>query len=261
MLPESAANMSETIVPGGSLQSLFDPANLEKFKRVTKPAEFAAPRPKKQRTVTDEDGDEVPRKKKPKHKHRDAERLDAEENSDKVAGDLKGASVESGNDEKNFRTVFIGNLPLSQNQKTLRQLFKDFGDIESIRLRSVPYEGVAVSEHGNQDLVRKVSVNQGKIGTQKGSLNAYVVFADAESVNKAIILDNTVVGDRHIRVDKSTPTLFDPKLSVFLGGLPFFADEEELRNHFAEVNICETLAHSVIFLCRLFPTVTTTLLA
>ena len=30
------------------------------------------------------------------------------------------------------------------------------------------------------------------------------------------------------------PSLFDPKLSVFIGSLPHYADEEDVRNHFAK---------------------------
>lgn len=95
--------------------------------------------------------------------------------------------------------------------------------------------GTAVSEHGNQDLVRKVCVNSRKFGEQKGSLNAYVVFKSMDSITAALGKNNTMLGSRHLRVDKLVPTLFDSKRSVFIGALHRYADEEDLRKHFAEV--------------------------
>lgn len=85
--------------------------------------------------------------------------------------------------------------------------------------------------------MRKVAVNSGKLGSQKGSINAYIVFENKESVGAALAANNRMLGDRHLRVDRSTPTLFDPKSTIFIGGLPYYADEEKLREHFAAVKI------------------------
>ena len=74
-----------------------------------------------------------------------------------------------------------------------------------------------VDDAGNQDLVRKVCANAKKFGDQKGSFNAYVVFKDEASVKSALTLNNNLVESRHIRVDKTPPTTYDPKLSVFIG--------------------------------------------
>ena len=38
-------------------------------------------------------------------------------------------------EEKDGRTVFIGNLPADTTEKTLRQMFKEFGAIETVRFR------------------------------------------------------------------------------------------------------------------------------
>ena len=39
-------------------------------------------------------------------------------------------------DDRDSRTVFVGNLPLSSNKKTVRKLFTQYGHIETIRFRS-----------------------------------------------------------------------------------------------------------------------------
>ena len=225
------------------LSSIFSAGNLEKFKRINRPVEKSDNAPqRKKRREGDGDADEIPKKKKPKHSKRDKVReIDAENDNDKAVNGVStdtidSQKIEEPDAEKNTRTLFVGNVPISETSKALKQMFKDFGEIESIRLRSVPYEGTAVDDKGNQDLVRKVSVNKGKLGSQKGSLNAYIVFSEPSAVDKALVLNNKLVGDRHIRVDKSVPTLFDPKMSVFLGGIPYYADEEKLREHFAAVS-------------------------
>ncbi|XP_025250269.1 RNA-binding protein 34 isoform X1 [Theropithecus gelada] len=43
---------------------------------------------------------------------------------------------------KNERTVFVGNLPVTCNKKKLKSFFKEYGQIESVRFRSlIPAEG------------------------------------------------------------------------------------------------------------------------
>lgn len=142
----------------------------------------------------------------------------------------------------------MGNVPISETEKSLVKFCSEFGEVESVRLRSLPVAGTAVDEAGNQDLVRKVCAIKKKFGSQKGSLNAYVVFKRPEAVQKALAANNRIMGKdpskdggegkqekgRHLRVDLVNPTLFDPSLSVFVGGIPLYCDEEELREHFAE---------------------------
>jgi nucleolar protein 12 len=98
----------------------------------------------------------------------------------------------------------------------------------------VPISGAKVDEAGNQNLVRKVCVNSKQFGEQKGSFNAYVRFGDAISATEALQANNSLFGSRHVRVDRVHPTLFDPRRSIFLGNLPHYADEEELREYFAK---------------------------
>ena len=134
------------------------------------------------------------------------------------------------------RTIFVGNLPLDTTRNSLKSLFNKCGKVESTRLRSIAITGVKVptDQKGNQALVKKVSVNTKQIDTQaKTSAQGYVVFVDEGSVDKAMELNNTLVGTHWIRVDRAQPTM-DASRSVFVGNLPYQADETSLRQHFVE---------------------------
>ena len=157
-------------------------------------------------------------------------------NDDNKVDSSDGAEISADNPNNSLRTVFVGNLSVKETTKTITKLFSEFGEVESVRLRSVPIAGTKVDDAGNQDLVRKVRVNAQKFGTQKVSFNAYLVFKDEHSVKAAIEnANNRVVNDRHIRVDYCNPTHFDPKRTIFLGGLPIYIVEEELRDYLAKV--------------------------
>lgn len=219
-----------------SLASLFSEESKANFARLTKPQEF---KPKK-RLVEENIIEEVPKKiKKPKHKHRKEnleEKINEEsKNNNTTENNNNNDSTTENSIEKDQRTIFVGNVPITESINSIKHYFSEFGQVESVRIRSVPVAGTAVDEHGNQDLVRKVCVNKGKFGEQKGSFNAYVVFKNQSSAKAAFAANNRLMGTRHLRIDSLNPTLYNPKTSVFLGGLPFYTDEEELREHFSKV--------------------------
>jgi nucleolar protein 12 len=134
------------------------------------------------------------------------------------------------------RTIFVGNLPLTTTRKSLRSLFSPCGKVESTRLRSVATAGVKVApEHkGNVALVKKASVQTNSIDQEaRSTAQGYVVFADLSSVENALQYNNRMVEGHCIRVDRVDPTQ-DPSRSVFVGNLPYQADEQSLREHFAK---------------------------
>ena len=94
---------------------------------------------------------------------------------------------------------------------------------------------VALPPASYQNMMRKVCANTGKIQTDaksKKSAQGYVVFANVESVEKALVMNNTEYESHTIRVDRAEPTV-EPSRSVFVGNLPYGADEETLRDHFS----------------------------
>ena len=139
--------------------------------------------------------------------------------------------------DKNERTIFVGNLPSTTTRKSLQVLFSSCGKIESTRIRGVAVQGVKLPKEraGDQRLMKKVCVNTGLVDNDvKQTVHGYIVFVSADSVPEALKMNNRQVdGDFHIRVDTASPTI-DAGRSVFVGGLPYGAKEEELREHFVE---------------------------
>ncbi|XP_075604827.1 RNA-binding protein 34 isoform X2 [Balearica regulorum gibbericeps] len=102
-------------------------------------------------------------------------------------------------DTVNRRTVFVGNLPVNCTVQVLKSLFKEYGQIKSIRLRSlVPAE-------------------------------------DTLSKKLAAIKNGTEIASGfHIRVDiASKASSHDNKRSVFLGNLSYDISDDAVREHFS----------------------------
>lgn len=158
---------------------------------------------------------------------------------------MSSADAEEGNDnddtnpDREERTIFVGNLPISTTRKTLERIFRSCGKIESTRLRSlplVPDVKLPPERAGDVRLSKKVAANTQALDTsKKNTIHGYVVFEEVESVAKALLLNNTLLPDTQIRirVDSANPTL-DPSRSVFVGNLPYHADETSLQKHFVE---------------------------
>lgn len=238
------------------LSKLFSSESMKLFERAVKPVEFE----KKKTVIVDSVEEEVSIKKKKNRKEsREAaaaaataatsaatKSIDSSSSgADKSepTEDVKVADDKEAREKKEARTLFVGNFPVSESIKTVKSLFSVYGEIESVRFRSVPVSGTAVDQSGNQNLVKKVCVNSKKLGDQKQSCNVYIVFSAAEAVDRAVTAaaerfssnSPLVVGDRHVRVDRSSPpTLFDHSRTLFVGGLPYYTDEEELLGHFAK---------------------------
>ncbi|KAJ3103254.1 Nucleolar protein 12 [Physocladia obscura] len=133
--------------------------------------------------------------------------------------------------EKNKRSVFIGNLPINTASskpasKKLLTLFKKHGTVESIRFRSIAFANT---------MPRKVSFIAKEFHSDRDSLNAYIVFKDEESVDKALDLNGKIFQGKHLRVDKAVgDATRDLKKSVFLGNLAFDVSDESIWNAFGE---------------------------
>lgn len=133
--------------------------------------------------------------------------------------------------ERRERTVFVGNVPLETTRIQLEKLFKKYGKVEKVWFRSLALEHMS-------KVPTKAKIIKGQYGTQKDNKNAYVLFKAKEDALKASLeLNQTVIGDKHIRVDVDSKEgqANDFDATVFIGNLPYVVNEEELRLHFADV--------------------------
>ncbi|KAI3706909.1 hypothetical protein L6452_24975 [Arctium lappa] len=141
-------------------------------------------------------------------------------------------------EEKLLRTVFVGNLPLKVKKKALLREFSQFGEIESVRIRSIPLL--------DDKTPRKGAIIKKKINDAVDRVNAYIVFKTEDSAQASLSHNMAVVGGNHIHVDRAIPPrkklkgenapLYDSKRTVFIGNLPFDVKDEELYQLFTSFN-------------------------
>ncbi|PSS11798.1 RNA-binding protein [Actinidia chinensis var. chinensis] len=140
-------------------------------------------------------------------------------------------SKEGFDDEaKLLRTVFVGNLPLKIKKKALLKEFSQFGEVESVRIRSVPLLDTKTP--------RKGAIIQKKINNAVDSVHAYIVFRTEEAAQASLAHNMALVEGKHIRVDRACPPskklkgesapLYDNKRTIFVGNLPFDVKDEEI---------------------------------
>lgn len=183
------------------------------------------------------------KRKNKKHKSSiDDNTIDREKNEELVSNDVTENQSKKTQEEEE-RTIFVGNLPLRINRKSLTALFRECGPVASCRIRSVPVVGVKLpkDQSGNQRMMKKVCVNTNQIDkTLTDTVQGYVVFKNLDDVSKALKLNNELELDgMKIRVDRAVPTV-DPSRSVFVGNLPYFAKEQTLQEHFEKGCLLET---------------------
>nr|CDJ98378.1 RNA recognition motif domain containing protein [Haemonchus contortus] len=129
-------------------------------------------------------------------------------------------------DEKK-RTIFVGNAPLSMDERSCKKLFSQYGSIESVRMRSVMPP--------KQTITKRIAHISHAYHEKQNSLNFYVKFKDEESVKKALSYNGTIVDRHRVRVDTCTTKAdYDRKLTAFVGNLPLDVKDDELAEFFEE---------------------------
>ncbi|NXI45333.1 RBM34 protein, partial [Galbula dea] len=125
----------------------------------------------------------------------------------------------------NRRTVFVGNLPVNCTVRALKSLFKEYGQIKSIRFRSLV----------EATLSKKLAAIKHKVHPNVKFINAYVVFKEESDAIKALKENGKEIASGfHIRVDiASKSSSHDNKRSVFLGNLSYDISDDAVREHFS----------------------------
>ncbi|KAJ1982589.1 Nucleolar protein 12 [Dimargaris xerosporica] len=131
--------------------------------------------------------------------------------------------------DKRRRTIFVGNVNVEvlkdkRAEQNLRQLFRQFGPIESMRFRSVAF---------SKEIPKRAAFLSQSFHENRNACNAYIVFQNADSVDKAKSLTGSMFMDHHLRVDiADAKRPFSRKRAVFVGNLPFTVEDEALWRHF-----------------------------
>ncbi|XP_046973064.1 RNA-binding protein 34 [Vanessa cardui] len=165
----------------------------------------------------------------------------AEDSSeDEAEKPVKPKQVESKKEviteEEIKRTIFVGNVPFSSKcKKEIKKIFSQYGQIETVRIRTVPVKDARVTP--------KMAVIKNELHPDRSTVNVYVKYADTASVDKALAANNTVLNDHHLRVSRSDTTgaAHDPKCAVFVGNIPFALEDETLRAKFEKCGEIESV--------------------
>lgn len=137
--------------------------------------------------------------------------------------------------ERLARTIFVGNLPASTTPKALKRMFSKYGAVESFRFRSVTPARESCSK-------KVAAINRKLLNENKKTLNAYVVFKEAETVANALDANGNLIDGNHICVDKADrKAQADSKNSVFVGNLPLNVTDEDLWNCFEECGTVQSV--------------------
>lgn len=126
-------------------------------------------------------------------------------------------------------------------QKQLKAVFKEkCGQVEKVWLRSI----CTNNQEGASKKPERAKIITQEYGMFKDNKNGYVLFPTVEQAKQALELNQSVVGERHIRVDSLVHTNAkgveqdrhedDFKTTLFVGNLPYVVSEEEVREHFAK---------------------------
>lgn len=136
--------------------------------------------------------------------------------------------------EKDSRTIFVGNIPISTHKKELIKFFSKYGKVETVRFRG--------AVRASLNIPKKTAFITKQFHPSATTLHCYVVFEDAQSCQNALEANGQIFRDNHIRVDTvSAEKEHDQKKAIFVGNIPFDAKDEDLWKVFADCGEIESV--------------------
>lgn len=128
-------------------------------------------------------------------------------------------------DERNNRTVFVGNVPVNSKEKELQKIFSKYGEIESLRFRSL--------SRANPKISKRAAFAKKEFHEERDTCNIYIVFKEAADALKSLVHNGQTIGGSIVRVDLAgNSKKNDNANSVFVGNLNFKAKEDDVRTFF-----------------------------
>ncbi|CUV05292.1 unnamed protein product [Cryptosporidium hominis] len=147
------------------------------------------------------------------------------------------------NDPRIENTLFVGNVALHISEKELlSKLEIKQGEVESMRFRSLPIHPKFASK-------KKVGAALECFSGNSSTKNAYIVLKEKERMKPIIDkFSGIILAGNILRLTPASKgnqfSTFDRKRTVFIGGLPKFCTEDELRR-FVTMSLNEDCVHSV----------------
>ncbi|XP_048001753.1 nucleolin 2 isoform X1 [Leguminivora glycinivorella] len=186
---------------------------------------------------TEESNKEVLEKSaEPEEASSDEEDTPTPKKKEKVEEKETGKVREVNTEDEIKRTLFVGNVPFSKKcKKEIKKIFSKYGQIESVRIRTVPVKDPSVTP--------KLAVIKQELHPERSTVNVYVKFTNPQCVDQALAENNTVLNNNHLRVTRSgsTGAEHDPRHSVFVGNIPFALEDEGLREKFEKCGEIESV--------------------
>lgn len=137
------------------------------------------------------------------------------------------------NEDEDSRTVFVGNISNTTERKDVKGIFKDCGEIESVRIRCI-----VLDDHSDKSkkVGRAIRVLRGELKKdERATAAAYVLFRHKDSVEKALEKNSILFNGHHIVVTRlgAEDSAYPPETSIFLGNVAYDTTEEDIWNFFA----------------------------
>ncbi|XP_063834803.1 uncharacterized protein LOC135083970 [Ostrinia nubilalis] len=164
------------------------------------------------------------------------ESSDEEETPETKKTENKDKSGEPRTEDEIKRTLFVGNVLFTKKcKKEVKKIFSKYGDIETVRIRTVPVKDARVTP--------KLAVIRNELHPERTTVNVYIKYKNPSSVEQALVENNTVLNDCHLRVSRSDSTgaQHDPRCSIFVGNVPFALEDEALRAKFEQCGEIESV--------------------
>ncbi|XP_042879090.1 RNA-binding protein 34-like [Penaeus japonicus] len=157
-----------------------------------------------------------------------------EDDDEKPPAKHQRGQVKERDPEQEERTIFVGNVDIKAKRRDIKKYFQTYGHVEAVRCRNAAIADPAET--------KKVAMIKGNFHKSQTTYIAYVRFKNKETAIKALEANNKEYMGKHLQVDLATGNRkIDGKCSVFVGNLPFDAQEEELRDAFKECGDIENI--------------------
>lgn len=133
----------------------------------------------------------------------------------------------------NEKTLFVGNIPLQVPKEEIKKHFRKYGLIQSVRIRGIPVADLKTP--------KKIAAIKKEYHPDRTSVYAFIKFKEGEDAKSAQAENGQLFFNHHLRVHFCEEERdYDESKAIFVGNLPFQAEEEELWNVFKS---CGPISH------------------